>query len=246
VRILTTRGVLHEAEFAVAYTDSWPNGVSWRLGRDGRSLPLADAERWTPNLDATLPASEPALEAPAAPPPSAPVGPPAIALELQDEVSETGRVVARVPSEYLDWSPHPNVPTLRTLGCRLVRVVARIGWILDLEEIELAFEPDLPVLSTLDEIVATYRANEAVARGLAATIDAEALRAPWRLERNGVPIAELTRGEALRRFGLRPVVHHRAEIALMLAAVGVGMPDPSQPWPFQEVAPPPPPWTGVG
>ncbi len=246
MRILTTRGVLHEAEFAVAYTDSWPDGVSWRLGRDGRSLPLHDAERWTPNLKAELPALKPALDAPAGASPPAPVGPPAIALELQDEVAETGQVLARVPSQYLDWSPHPNVPTLRTLGCRVVRVVARIGWILDLNEIELAFEPDLPVLSTLDEIVATYRANEAVARGLAATIDGEALRAPWRLERNGAPVAETTRGEALRRFGLRPVVHHRAEITLMLAAVGVETPDPSRPWPFQDVAPPPAPWTGLG
>ena len=245
VLILTTRGVVHKAEFAVAYTDSWPQGVSWRVGRGDRSLPLGDVERWSPDLHAEPPRQAPAApDAPAAAPVApVPGGPPAIATELREEVAETGQVLARVPSPYLDWSPHPNVPSLRTLGCRLVRVVARIGWILDLSEIELAFEPDLPMLATVEEIVATYRANETVVRGLAATIDGEALRAPWRLERNGEPVAEMTRGAALRRFGLRPVVHHRAEIALMLAAVGVGTPNPSHPWPFREVALTPGPWS---
>lgn len=243
--VLSKRGVVHEAEFAVEYTDSWPEGVSWKLSRSEHALPLEDVAIWSPDLTVKPPARKPEAAAePEAPKPEAvPKGPPAISLELQEEVAETGVILARVPAQYLDWSPHPNVPTLRALGCRLVRVVARIGWILDLDELELAFEPDLPTFETIDEIVATYRANEAVARGLAQTIDQEALRAPWRLERNGTPVIELSRGSAVRRFGLRPVVHHRAEIALMLAAIGVGTPNPSHPWPFKEVAQMPNEWS---
>lgn len=230
VLVLTRRGVVHEATFEVAYTDSWPEGVSWRLANGHTAIPFTDAAYWTDDLAAPPPEATSDANSEDDAPPHVP---PAITGELRVELAETGRVLAQLPAAHLDWAPHPAVPTLRQLSYRVVRVAARIGWILDLAEVELTFEPDFPVLETVDQIVTAYQANEAVATKLALRVDGEGLRAPWRLERNGHLVAEMPRGTALRRFGLRPVVQHRGELTLMLSALGVPTADSTSEWPFR-------------
>ena len=236
VRVLTVRGVDHEAQFAVAHTDDWPSGAAWALTNGRASLPFSDVALWSPDPTATPPRATDDDDAGAE---AAPEGPPAILAEVVAEVERTGTILRLLPGTHLEWSPHPDIPDLKTLSLRLVRIVARIAWILDLDEVELAFEPDLPDFTSVNDIVETYAANEADVRRLAATTDAAALRAPWALERNAASLARLSRGAALRGFGLTPIVYHRAEIALMLTALGVRVPHPYPLWAFDDPAAPP-------
>ena len=232
VRVLTVRGVDHAARFAVAHTDGWPSGASWALLNGQANLPFHDVVAWSDDSEARPPRPTAPAEA------GAPAEPPAVLGEVLTEVERTGAVLRLLPPEHLAWSPHPEIPPLHTLALRLVRIVARVGWILDLDDIELSFEPDLPDLPTVNDLVRTYAANEAEVRRLAGRVDAAALRAPWSLEQNAAPLARTTRGRALRLFGLTPLVYHRGEMALMLTALGVRVPHPYPLWAFSEPAEP--------
>ncbi len=233
MRVLTRHGVDHRAQFVVAHTDAWPSGASWMASHGRAPLPFAEVVSWSPDPDTPLPAPS----APHKPSePTAPAPRPAILSEVLIEVERTGAVLRLLPPDQLDWSPHPDIPSLRVLSGRLVRLVARIGWILELESVELLFEPDLPHLQTPDEIVETYTANEETVHETVAGLTGDDLRAPWLLERNGEPVARLTRGDALRSFGLTPLVYHRGELALLLTAIGIGVPHPYPLWAFKEAA----------
>lgn len=244
VQILTKRGSRHAARFEVAYTEMWPEGASWTLQQTGAAVPFEAVAVWSPDVGAARPSLvDPTEVAEVAA--STPGPPPAIATEVVTEIVRTGDMLRQIPPAHLDWSPHPQVPTLRTLALRLVRIVARVGWILDLDSIELTYEPDMSDLQTLDQMMATYLANQRAVRRLAADTDGANLREMWQLERNGAVVVRLARGNAVRLFGLVPVVHHRAEMALMLTALGIRTEHPYAPWAFEDTAPPPAAWGGI-
>lgn len=242
VRVLTTHGTDHAAQFVVVHTEEWPSGASWLLRGNGESIRFREVVAWSPDASAHPPREAPVRpEAPAAdgPPPPRP----AILDEALTEVDRTGAVLRLLPVEPIDWSPHPDIPNLRVLAQRLVRIVARMGWIMELEGVELSFEPDLPDLRTPDEIVATYEANADTVREWADRLDGAALQAPWLLERNGVQVTRIPRGNALRVFGLTPLVYHRAEVALLLTAMGIRAPHPYPLWSVADTpSAPPPSW----
>jgi len=110
--------------------------------------------------------------------------------------------------------------------------VERIGWILELDKLALDLEP---ALDTPAEISEAYAANEESVRRALIGLGPDDMRAPWLLVREGDPVARLPRGDALRTFGLTPLVYYRGQLAELLLALGVGVPDPSPLWPFPGV-----------
>lgn len=232
VRIRTVQGTDHVVQFVVAHTENWPSGAWWAFQSGDRTLPFHAVASWSPNPHARLP--EPSPSPPRTGAGGDPEPRPAIFVEAFAEIERTETVLRLLPVEPIDWSPHPDVPNLRTLAQRLVRIVARMGWILELDSMELSFEPDLPDLKTPGELAATFAANAETVRAAAESLDGGALRSTWVLERNGLPIVKLPRGNAFRQFGITPLVYHRAEIALLLTAMSLPVPHPYPLWAFTD------------
>ncbi|WP_412063443.1 DinB family protein [Rubrivirga sp. IMCC45206] len=233
VRVRTGTGHFPLARFEVAFTEDWPAGVSWVLGSDQR-LPFSDVVAWTPDVEAPAPEPDPPPVAEPVPEPDTPRPLPALAAELQSEVERTKAVLRLLPQSLMDWSPHPDIPTLSTLALRTVRIAARIGWMLDLDEMEQSFEPDVPDFETVDQIFVSYSANAEEVAELIEALDGERLSQPWRLVRNGGLVSEMPRGNALRWYGLTPLIHHRAEISIMLRALGIHPPHLYPGWAFTD------------
>ena len=245
VRVSTGTGATHAARFVVEHTADWPSGASFALVNGHRVIPFAEVRAWSADPDADGPAfatSEPSAEAPngdrraddrrAA-------APPAIVAEIGTEVARAEALLRLLPPDQLDWSPHPDLPTLRLLARRLIRIVARVRWVAELPTVEASFEPDLPAFASLADMVETFRASAASVAEMAQMLTGAALRETWTLERDGVPAVQMARGEALRAFGLRPLVVHQAEMALLLVSMGLPVPHPYGRWPFAEAAPRP-------
>ena len=237
MRIVVESGVSHKAAFVVEHTDDWPTGAWWELTNGRSSLPFGRVALWSPDPDARPPKDEPEpqdepdsdLEAE-----KDPDAPPAILSETLLEIERTGEVLKLFPTSHYDWSPHPDIASIRTLALRLVRIVARIGWILELETLELMFEPDLPDFAEPSEIAETFAANADTVRSLIPSLRGEDMRQSWKLENNGGVVAEMPRGEALRRFGLTPIVYHRGEAAVLLTSLGLKAPHPYPLWAFED------------
>ena len=253
MRIATDVGATFEAVFRVEHTRDWPSGASWALANGHRHVPFADVHAWSADpfttVPAFLPARAPEPEPVEADEPYIPLGgvAPALVRETAHEIERTGALLRLMPPDQLDWSPHPDLPTLRTLARRLIRIVARIRWILEIDTIETSFEPDLPPLESLADLIETFRASAATAAEMTPHLSGSALNEPWSLERNGESVQRLPRGEALREYGLRPLVYHQAEIALLLVSMGLPVPHPYPAWTFAEApAPEPTQWASPG
>ena len=235
VRVVTDVGVSHVVRFEVAHTNDWPSGASWALANGHAPLPFARVALWSPDLAAPPPSLTPAAPEPEAPPAQVPSTPPVLTAALA-EIDQTLTVLHSLPPDQYDWSPHPDIVTLRTLARRLVRIVARIGWILELDSVELLFEPDLPDFETANELVVTFQSNADAVRAIVPKVTEGALWEPWRLERNGETIVETPRGTALRRYGIAPMAYHRGEAAVLLTALGLAAPHPYPEWAFKEAS----------
>ncbi|WP_420457358.1 hypothetical protein [Rubrivirga sp.] len=250
VRVLTATGVDHVAQFLVHHTEAWPSGAAWSLGQSRAWLPFADVVAWSPDPEArpqqdrrhqdrrrasaTAMAVTAAAVAAAGPDADEPPQRPAVLDELRTEIRRTRAVLTLIPAECMDWTPYPSLPSLRVLALRLVRIVARVGWILEFDEVELSFEPTADDLAAVTDLVAAYHANEREVEALMDGVGAGALRAPWCLQENGEPVARMTRGDALRQLGLTPIVYHRGETALLLTALGLHPPHPYPVWAFDD------------
>jgi hypothetical protein len=238
VRVIVDSGVNHEARFVVDHTDDWPSGAWWELTNGRSSLTFDRVDLWSPDADAQPPSKE-AESVPEAGDSTeeevrAPDAPPAILKETLQEIERTAHVLRLFPTSHYDWSPHPDIASIRVLALRLVRIVARIGWILELDTLELMFEPDLPDFAEPDDIATTYAANADTVRGLIPSLSGEDLRQRWTLENNGRVVAAMERGEALRQFGLTPIVYHRGEAAVLMTALGLKAPHPYPLWAFDD------------
>ena len=235
VRVHTRTGVDHVAQFVVNHTDDWPSGASWSLGNDHAWLPFADVERWSPDPQARPPGRPPAPDPATSLAHSlTPAGAPAIVAEIQTEIRRSSALLRLIPPDHIDWSPSPSLPTLRVLAQRLVRIAARISWILEFDEVELAFEPTSSDLAAVTDLVASYDANVDAILALMETTDGASLRAPWELLEHGEPVARMPRGTALRELGITPTVYHRGEAAMLLASLGVTPPHPYPVWAFKD------------
>jgi len=156
---------------------------------------------------------------------------PVILSEMLIEVKRTGELLRLPRPAQLDWSPHPDVPTLRDLSWRLVRLVERIGWILELDRFDLTFEAAVPAT---DDILEVFNASRRAVTQVVGGLDAAAMRATWTLEREGAAVVCLPRGDALRTFGLTPLAYYRGELAQLLTALGSPVPHPTPLWCFEE------------
>lgn len=224
------------ARFDVAFTHGWPQGVSWAVESQPVALRFVDVVLWIP-LDA-FPGVMSAPEALPEPREGEP-GVPAndglgLARELREALDHTATVLSVLHDGQMEWSPHPSIPTLRVLACRVVRIVARIRWMIELESVERSFEPDLPDLQTANAVRSTFSADADELDTLIDSLATETLQQPWTLERDGEVLTRQSRSDALRAYGLGPLLTHRAEMALLMTAMNVPVPHPYQTWTFEE------------
>lgn len=230
VRIVKANGLDMEARFEVAYTSNWPSGASWRVASQEAALPFSDVIAWSLNATTSL-ADAVVTEASPAPESDTDAW---LLQALRHDIEQTQQLLRRIPPSHIDWSPRSGVPSMRALSLRLISIVARTEWILDLDVVEAYLEPEVPDLPGLSEIVYTFDANAASVVELLGSGTGVDLSAPWRLERNGHLLVELSRANALQEFSLSSLAYHRGALSLLLSALGVPVP-PSDPiWGFQD------------
>lgn len=159
---------------------------------------------------------------PAAPAPASALAS-AMLAELTRESEATRRVLERVPEERLAWRPHPRSMSLGQLALHLARLPLGICRLVEQLTVPL---PTVP----LDQPASRAEILRALDEGLAhaaerlATWSDEDLSAGWTLERDGVALVRLPRGEVLRSLLLNHSYHHRGQLTVYLRLLDVALP----------------------
>lgn len=141
------------------------------------------------------------------------------------EMSLNRDTLEAVPETGLDWRPHPESFTLGRLA---MHVASISGWVRAFATSETydmgAGGPGPAVPASKAEILDTFASSVATSRELLRALDDDALAAPWTLLRHGDVIATMTRAEAISRYVIRHVVHHRGQLTVYLRLAGAPVP----------------------
>lgn len=149
----------------------------------------------------------------------------AFVAEFDHEMALTRAVLERVPEAAFAWKPHEKSFSLGGLATHLAEIPHWGRRILDSDAYDVAgpHRPRPEALTRASVLAAFDGHVDEVRRALTTSLDAT-LAAPWSLRRGDRTILSMPRLEALRRFLLHHVIHHRGQMTVYLRLQGVSIP----------------------
>jgi uncharacterized damage-inducible protein DinB len=143
--------------------------------------------------------------------------------EFETEAKTTRRVLERVPSDRLAWTPHSKSMTLGRLAMHLASAPGNIsGWPVA-DRYEFSGDPT-PVPTSTDEIVAAHdRSIERVKENLGKIGDG-GLDAEWTGSAGGKTLMAMPKGALLRALLMNHTYHHRGQLSVYLRLLDVPVP----------------------
>jgi uncharacterized damage-inducible protein DinB len=143
--------------------------------------------------------------------------------DLEHELSQTRRVLERVPDEHLGWRPHPKSWPLGSLALHVATLPAWNTTTLTTEMHDLAGMGRNAPPASRDEILATFDRSVAGLKAVWEAAGDAALGVPWTLRFGEREIFTLPRGAVLRS-GMSHLIHHRAQLTVYLRLLDVPVP----------------------
>src|ERR1700693_1726080 len=148
----------------------------------------------------------------------------AILAELDREGKSTVRILERVPSDKLDWTPHTKSRTLGQRAWHIASLPANAVRMLREGRVEVgsARPPSLPAGET--DFAGVFQRNvETLRNALAETSDAT-LMERFSFTRNGEPVLSFPKLGMLRTVLLNHCYHHRGQLTVYLRLLDVAVP----------------------
>jgi uncharacterized damage-inducible protein DinB len=142
--------------------------------------------------------------------------------EFEGEMETTRRVLERVPSDRLEWSPHPKSMTMKALAGHVAELA---NWGVRLEE--SSFEVGTrkkPEFDSAGQLVALFDENVAASRAAIAQKTDEDLRERFTVTRGGTTSFQMSKASLLRRVFLNHLIHHRGQLSVYLRLNNVPLP----------------------
>lgn len=142
--------------------------------------------------------------------------------EFDSEMATTRRVLERVPSDRLQWTPHPRSMSLESLVSH-VASLARWGVRIEAAEWVPGSEEPPPVGSAA-ELLSWFDETVAESRAAIASKSDEDLRERFTVTRGGTTYFHMSKASILRRVFLNHLIHHRGQLSVYLRLNDVPLP----------------------
>ena len=154
--------------------------------------------------------------------------------EFDREITNTRKVLERVPENKLDWQAHPKS---NTNGWNANHLAEILGWVEEwLTAPSWDFAPiggepyQSPKLTSCQEILDLFDRNVSAARKAITAVKDDQMTQQWSLLKAGTTIFTMPRAALIRRFVLNHLIHHRAILCVYLHLNDISVPgmyDPS-------------------
>jgi len=144
--------------------------------------------------------------------------------EFEVEATTTRKMLALVPDDRLDWSPHQKSMSLRQLATHLAEIPAWVEIAVDKDELDFNADGYRPtsvannsdLLALFDQ---SYEAGRAALKRLAMPL----LDKRW-VMRGGEVIYLHTTKYGMIRHALAQTIHHRAQLGVFLRLLDIAIP----------------------
>ncbi len=142
-------------------------------------------------------------------------------LDFDHEMPATRRLLERLPSDRLDWKPHPKS---RSLGQLATHIAELPRWGLRIEGSTWAVGSEkAPAMTTVAGFLTRFDENVRASRASIATRTNEQLRERLTVTREGQTFFELPKVSILRRVLLN-LIHHRGQLTVYLRLNDIPLP----------------------
>ena len=148
--------------------------------------------------------------------------------EFDQEMANTRKMLARIPSDKWGWKPHTKSSSMGALATHIMNIPA---WMLDtLEKDFFDFAPvggtpyQQPTAANTEELLAKFDQFTAAARAALAKAENDHLMKNWSLMSGGKALFTMPRAAIVRSFVLNHLIHHRGQMSVYLRLNEVSVP----------------------
>lgn len=149
-------------------------------------------------------------------------------LDFDAETASTRRVLAAVPEDKFGWRPHPKSFPMRELAGHVAELPSWTSEVLrrDRFDVTTANQPENTNFkpSGTQQMMGHFEGWAARARADLAEATDDAMQQEWVMTWDGYEIARLPRYQAIRKWSLNHMVHHRAQLGVYLRLNDVKVP----------------------
>ncbi|GAA4380318.1 DinB family protein [Hymenobacter koreensis] len=147
--------------------------------------------------------------------------------ELDHELTNTRRVLERVPFEQAEYRPHPKSMTLWQLATHVVNLLSFKTLFLEAAGRDF-LDPNGakpgPTPTSHAELLARFDQDSATLRQALEASDDEQMTQNFRLHRGEHTIFEQPKSTAIRLMGLNHSIHHRGQLTVYLRLLDIPVP----------------------
>ena len=148
-----------------------------------------------------------------------------MAAELPAEMAMTRSLLARIPTDLLDWKPGAG---LQTIGWNAIHLVEISGWVPGIiEQCEWDVAPigvppyERPVVTQASQLLEMFDENASKAMAALHGIPDSRMLEPWSLKMGGQVLFTMPKGDCLRKWVFSHSAHHRGILSVYLKLAGV-------------------------
>lgn len=148
----------------------------------------------------------------------------ALIAEMKQEASSTKKMLAQIPTDKMNWTPHPKSMEMKKLATHIAGLASWPGIVAKTSELDLATMSPAPEINTATDLVQYLEQN--VQSSIEALFQAsdESLNENWVLKKGDHIILEMPRKVAIRSMSLNHLYHHRAQLGVYLRLLDVPIP----------------------
>ena len=145
-------------------------------------------------------------------------------VEFEQESATTRRLLERVPTERMDWRPHPKARSLGELANHIASVQKTIPAAIQTATYDLGQGADHAMPADAAAIVTAFDANVAQTKRLLAAMTDDDLRSNWAGQVGGRTVFSAPKIGVLRGILLNHTYHHRGQLTTYLRQLDVAVP----------------------
>lgn len=147
-----------------------------------------------------------------------------LSVEMGNEAVITRKMLALVPEDRFDWSPHPKSMSLKQLATHIAEIPSWVVMAVDQDELDFnegSYQP-APVSSQAD-LLALFDKSYEIGRTALDRLSASMLDTPWIMRRGEVVYLDTTK-YGMIRHAFAQTIHHRAQLGVFLRLLDVAIP----------------------
>jgi hypothetical protein len=144
--------------------------------------------------------------------------------EIETEAQTTRRVIASVADEQLSWRPNSHARTVGELALQVATLPRSVAELVAASTLKEGRDYTFPSPTSASELLPALEQSISVAKQLLGSMDDAALLVAWRLIHAERELFAIPRGALLHSLMLNHWCDRRAQLAVYLRGLGIGVP----------------------